>query len=267
MNPLPTAKPILSVDRLTVSAGKKVLLNPLSLDIPEGGVFGLIGPSGAGKSTFLKSLNRLTELVPSLTVSGRVTFDGTDIYAPQIDPNSVREEMGILFQQPVVFPTTIAKNVLFGIRHLKKLNRRDRSELVESSLRRVALWEEVKDRLNKSALQLSAGQQQRLCLARTLAMEPKVLLMDEPTSALDPRSTESIEALIQQLSGDHTIILVTHNMRQTERICSDVAFIGLRSGVGTLLCQGHIRDLIDRTDIPELSDFLCCEVPGVVDVG
>ena len=260
-------KSIISIDQLSVRTSDKLLLHPLSLEIPRGGVFGLIGPSGAGKSTLLKSLNRLTELVPGLRVSGKVKINGEDIYASSVDADSLREKIGILFQQPVVFPTSIAKNVLFGVRHVRKLTRSESMELTECSLRRVSLWSEVKDRLNKPALMLSSGQQQRLCLARTLAMRPKILLMDEPTSALDPSSTAAIEDLILKLSGEHTIVLVTHNMRQTERICEDVAFIGLRQGSGSLLCQGHIRELTDRTDIPELSDFLCCEIPAMVDVG
>ena len=258
--------PILKVRGLTVSTQqKKCLLNPVDLDIPEGGVFGIIGPSGAGKSTFLKSLNRLTELVRGLKVEGQVWHRGEEIYAPKVDPDQLRAQIGMLFQQPVVFPTSILANVLFGVKHLGVEPKSQWAAVAEKALRQAALWEEVKDRLKKPAQQLSVGQQQRLCLARTLATGTDILLMDEPTSALDPKSTEAIEVLIDGLRETHTIVLVTHNMRQTERLCSQVAFIGLRDGVGTLLAQGALADLKASPDIVELEDYLCCETPGIVD--
>ena len=257
--------PILKVRDLTVSTPQKRLLNPVDLDIPEGGVFGIIGPSGAGKSTFLKSLNRLTELVQGLRVEGKVWHRGEQIYAPSINPDQLRAKIGMLFQQPIVFPTSIYANVLFGVKHLGTSPKSQWAEVAEKALTQAALWDEVKDRLKKPAQQLSVGQQQRLCLARTLATGTDILLMDEPTSALDPRSTEAIEALIDSLRTSHTIVLVTHNMRQTERLCSDVAFIGLRDGVGTLLAQGDLTALKSATDVVELEDYLCCETPGIVD--
>ena len=256
---------ILKIRDLSVSTQQKVLLNPVDLDIPQGGVFGIIGPSGAGKSTFLKSLNRLTELVRGLKVTGQVWYRGKEIYASKVNPDELRSQIGMLFQQPVVFPSSIYVNVLFGVKHLGLFPKSQWPEIVEKALQKAALWEEVKDRLKKPAQQLSVGQQQRLCLARTLATGTDILLMDEPTSALDPKSTEAIETLIDSLRDTHTIVLVTHNMRQTERLCSEVAFIGLRDGVGTLLAQGELADLKASTDILELEDYLCCETPGIVD--
>jgi len=249
---------------LSVLARKKILLSPVSLEIKKGGVFGIIGPSGAGKSTFLKCLNRLTELSPGLQVSGQVYHAGEAIYDAGVDPDILRSRIGILFQQPVVFPKTISANVLFGVRHLGLAPRTEWEDLAEKALRQAALWDEVKDRLKKPAQELSIGQQQRLCLARTLATGTEVILMDEPTSALDPRSTEAIEELALSLQESHTIILVTHNMRQAERLCEDVAFIGLRDGSGALLAQGRLSELLSETDIPELEEYLCCETPGIV---
>ena len=257
--------PILNIRELTVSTPQKRLLNPVNLEIPEGGVFGIIGPSGAGKSTFLKSLNRLTELVRGLRVDGQVAYRGKEIYAPKVDPDQLRSQMGMLFQQPVVFPTSIYGNVIFGVKHLGIEKKSQWAEIAEKALRQAALWDEVKDRLKKPAQQLSVGQQQRLCLARTLATGTDIILMDEPTSALDPKSTEAVESLIDSLRQTHTIVLVTHNMRQTEKLCSNVAFIGLRDGIGTLLAQGDLAELKASTDIIELEDYLCCETPGIVD--
>ena len=255
---------ILKTSGLAVSVGNKVLLNPVSLEIPRGGVFGIIGPSGAGKSTFLKCLNRLTELSPGLSVSGQVYHEDEAIYGREVDPDALRSRIGILFQQPVVFPKSILANVLFGVRHLGMVRRSEWNDLAEKALRQAALWDEVEDRLKKPGQQLSIGQQQRLCLARTLPTGTRTILMDEPTSALDPRSTEAIEALILSLRSTHSIVLVTHNMRQAERVCGDVAFIGLREGVGQLLAQGNLRELLDRTEVPELEEYLCCETPGIV---
>lgn len=257
-------EPVITTHDLSVSARQKILLNPVSLEIPRGGVFGIIGPSGAGKSTFLKSLNRLSELSPGLKVSGQVRLEGDEIYGSSIDVDALRARIGILFQQPVIFPKSILANVLFGVRHLGVIPKGEWDEVAEKALRQASLWEEVKDRLKKPGQQLSIGQQQRLCLARTLATGTQVILMDEPTSALDPRSTEAIEGLIQDLGDTHSIVLVTHNMRQAERLCQDVAFIGLRDGVGTLLTQGALPDLLSKTDVPELDEYLCCERPGIV---
>jgi len=176
-------KPILKIRDLSVSTKQKRLLNPVDLDVPEGGVFGIIGPSGAGKSTFLKTLNRLTELDPKLKVNGQIWYEGEEIYSPSINADALRVKIGMLFQQPVTFPTSIVGNVLFGVKHLKLFPKSEWASVAEKALQQAALWDEVKDRLKKPANQLSVGQQQRLCLARALAMGSKVLLMDEPTSA------------------------------------------------------------------------------------
>ena len=184
----------------------------VTLEIERCRITALIGPSGCGKSTLLRTMNRLNDLVPTFRLNGRVTFDGTDIYARGVDPVVVRRRIGMVFQKPNPFPKSIYDNVAFGAR----INgyRGDMDQLVERSLRRAALWDEVKDKLRQSGLSLSGGQQQRLCIARTIATEPEVILMDEPCSALDPRSTLQIEELMAELSRDYTIVIVTHNMKQ-----------------------------------------------------
>ncbi len=231
-------EPLFRVRDLSVTCKTHALLTSVNLDIPEGDVFGLIGSSGAGKSTFLKSLNRLVELAPELKVRGSVEFKGRKIYDRSMDADQLRSKVGMLFQQPVVFPSSILGNVVFGIRHLERVKRRDFESIAEEALKEACLWEEVKDRLRASASQLSIGQQQRLCLARTLACKPEVILMDEPTSALDPKSTESIEELILRLKGNRTIVLVTHNTGQAERLCGAAALFeaGQIKGVG-LPCE------------------------------
>lgn len=254
--------PVIRTENLGVSAGKKIILHPVSLEIERGKVFGIIGPSGAGKSTFIKSLNRLTELAPGLRVSGQVYHEGKAAYGASVDADKLRSRIGILFQQPVIFPCSIQANVLFGVRHLGVVPRREWNEVAERALRQASLWEEVKDRLRKPGQLLSVGQQQRLCLARTLATGTKILLMDEPTSALDPRSTEAIEELVLKLRETHTIVLVTHNLRQTDRVCDEVAFIGLRNGAGSLLASGRLSELGKCCEVPELDEYLCCEWPG-----
>lgn len=254
-------EPILEIVNLSVSAGSKTLLRPITLNIPEGGVFGIIGPSGAGKSTFLKCVNRLVDLSPGLSVKGQLRYRGQDVLGPRVDPDALRSRIGMLFQQPVVFPCSIVANVLFGVRHLGRIPKSEWADLAELSLRQVALWNEVKDRLKKPGQLLSVGQQQRLCLARALATNPDLILMDEPTSALDPKSTEAIEELVLELARTRTILLVTHNLRQTQKICQKVAFIALRDGVGTLLETGSLSELRHRDGIPELEEYLCCELP------
>lgn len=212
-----------------------MILREISLTIPARQVFGLVGPSGAGKSTLLRALNRLLDLQPGFRVAGRVCFNGKDVRAPDADPDELRRRIGIVFQQPAVFPVSIAANVLFGARHHIKLRRANENGLVESSLRAAGLWDEVKDRLRESALRLSAGQQQRLCIARTLAVDPEVILMDEPTSALDVRSTELIESLILQLRGTRTIVIVTHNLDQARRLTDWVACLCSKDGAGQVM--------------------------------
>lgn len=200
------------------------VLDGITTQICKGEVVAIIGPSGCGKSTFLKTLNRMNDLVDGVRIQGKIFYDGQDIYAPQVDTTWLRKEIGMVFQKPNPFPMSIYDNIAYGprlqgIRAKVKLD-----EIVETSLRGAAIWDEVKDRLNKSALGLSGGQQQRLCIARALAVEPKVLLMDEPTSALDPISTSKIEELASELKKNYTIIMVTHNMQQAARISDKTAF-------------------------------------------
>jgi phosphate transport system ATP-binding protein len=239
---------ILQIRQLSVTAGPRPLLRDLTLDIPGGGVFGLMGPSGAGKSTLLKCLNRMTEL-SGLHVSGDILFHGQSIH--HTNPDELRSRIGILFQQPVVFPKSILANVLFGVKHLGKIPRREWSATAEQALREAALWDEVKDRLRASALKLSVGQQQRLCLARTLATGPEVILMDEPTSALDPRSTAAIEELITRLAATRTIVLVTHNTGQARRVCQRLAFINTVEGSGQCLAHGPAAELLAHPVVKE----------------
>ena len=215
---------IISVQNLNLWYGSNQALYDVSMELPENQITAFIGPSGCGKSTFLKTLNRMNDLVDGVRIQGKILYDGQDIYAPQVDTTWLRKEIGMVFQKPNPFPMSIYDNIAYGprlqgIRAKVKLD-----EIVETSLRGAAIWDEVKDRLNKSALGLSGGQQQRLCIARALAVEPKVLLMDEPTSALDPISTSKIEELASELKKTYTIIMVTHNMQQAARISDKTAF-------------------------------------------
>lgn len=210
--------PLLETRSLSVRAGTRPVLRELNLCIRAGDAIAVVGPSGAGKSTLLKCLNRLVDLTPSLSVLGEVLFHGVSTRAPNTDVDQLRSRIGMLFQQPVVFPATIRANVLFGVRHLRQQPRERWPEIAEQSLRSASLWNEVKDRLDESALKLSLGQQQRLCLARTLAVNPEVILLDEPTSALDPRSTEVVESSLLALKRVRTLVFVTHNLSQAERL-------------------------------------------------
>ncbi len=229
---------------LTVDAGGKTLLRDINLVIRRREVAAIIGPSGAGKSTLLKSLNRLVELDPRFRVRGEVLLAGMSIHAPEVDVDELRARVGILFQQPVVFPTSILRNVLFGVRHHGKVPKRDWAALAERALVEANLWSEVRDRLAESALRLSVGQQQRLCLARTLAVDPEIILMDEPTSALDPRSTEAIEELVVRLKSSRTIVLVTHNLDQARRVADRVSCLAVRDGAGEIAASGCCEDVI-----------------------
>lgn len=213
-----------STKQLNVFYGDFQALKDISIDIPEKQITALIGPSGCGKSTFLKTLNRMNDLIPSCRIEGEVLLDNQDIYAKAINLNSLRKRVGMVFQQPNTFAMSIYDNVAYGPRTHGLKDKKTLDQLVEQSLRGAAIWDEVKDGLKKSALSLSGGQQQRLCIARALAVEPDVLLMDEPTSALDPISTLKIEDLVQQLKQDYTIIIVTHNMQQASRMSDKTAF-------------------------------------------
>ncbi|MDR0813478.1 MAG: phosphate ABC transporter ATP-binding protein PstB [Oscillospiraceae bacterium] len=209
---------------LNLFYGEVHALKGVDLDMPEQCVTALIGPSGCGKSTFLKTLNRMNDTIASVRISGEVVLDGEDIYAKNVDVTTLRKKAGMVFQSPNPFPMSIYDNIAYGPRIHGEKKRIVLDEIVEQSLRDAAIWDEVKDRLKKPALGLSGGQQQRLCIARSLATKPEVLLMDEPTSALDPISTSKIEELIDELKRDYSIVIVTHNMQQAARISDYTAF-------------------------------------------
>ncbi len=215
---------ILTVKDLCLWYGNAQALKNINMEIPEKSITALIGPSGCGKSTFLKTLNRMNDLIPGVKISGEVCYNENDIYAPEVDVNELRRNIGMVFQKPNPFPMSIYDNVAYGPRTHGITNKAKLDEIVERSLRDAAIWDEVKDRLKKNALGLSGGQQQRLCIARALAVEPDILLMDEPTSALDPISTSKIEELCAELKKKYTIVIVTHNMQQAVRISDYTAF-------------------------------------------
>lgn len=215
---------IITTNDLCLWYGKTQALRDINISVPEGSITALIGPSGCGKSTFLKTLNRMNDLVPDVRITGSVKYRGKDIFAPGTDVNELRRQIGMVFQKPNPFPMSIYDNIAYGPRTHGIRSKAKLDEIVETSLKNAAIWDEVKDRLKKSALGLSGGQQQRLCIARALAVDPDVLLMDEPTSALDPISTTRIEELAMELKSNYTIIIVTHNMQQALRISNKTAF-------------------------------------------
>ena len=215
---------IITTNDLCLWYGKTQALRDINISVQEGSITALIGPSGCGKSTFLKTLNRMNDLVPDVRITGSVKYRGKDIFAPCTDVNELRRQIGMVFQKPNPFPMSIYDNIAYGPRTHGIRSKAKLDEIVETSLKNAAIWDEVKDRLKKSALGLSGGQQQRLCIARALAVDPDVLLMDEPTSALDPISTTRIEELAMELKSKYTIIIVTHNMQQALRISNKTAF-------------------------------------------
>ena len=221
------ATPRLAIKNLSFFYGSNKALKEINLDLPEKQVTGMIGPSGCGKSTLLRCLNRMYDLYPNQRAEGEVLLDGQNILASDVDVNDLRSRIGMVFQKPTPFPMSIYDNIAFGVRLHEKLSRSQMDERVEWSLTRAALWTEVKDRLTSSATGMSGGQQQRLCIARTIATRPEVILLDEPTSALDPISTLKIEELIDELKRDFTIAIVTHNMQQAARCADQVAFFYL----------------------------------------
>ena len=232
-------EPVFSIRGLAVLYGNSAAIRDVSLDVYRNAITAVIGPSGCGKSTFLRSLNRMNDLVPSAKVSGEVRYRGADVYARGVDPIEVRRRIGMVFQRPNPFPKSIYDNVAFGLKVLGIKD--DLDARVEGALQKAALWDEVKDRLKKSALGLSGGQQQRLCIARAIAVEPDVILLDEPASALDPIATSAIEDLMDELKRDYTLVIVTHNMQQAARVADMTAFFTLAEGAGTLVEY-------DRTD-------------------
>ena len=214
----------IQVSKLKLYYGEHLALNKVSIDVMKNSVLALIGPSGCGKSTFLKTLNRMNDLIDGVRIEGEVMLDGEDIFAPEVDVVNLRKRVGMVFQRPNPFPMSIFDNVAYGPRIHGQTDKVRLNELVERSLAGAALWDEVKDRLKSSAMSLSGGQQQRLCIARLLAVEPEVLLMDEPCSALDPISTMKIEELVTELKKEYTIVMVTHNMQQAARVSDSTAF-------------------------------------------
>ena len=215
---------IMTVHDLCLWYGNHQALTDINIEIPEKSITALIGPSGCGKSTFLKTINRMNDLIPDVKIAGEIKYKEQNIFAPNVDVNDLRREVGMVFQKPNPFPMSIYDNIAYGPRTHGVKNKAKLDDIVERSLRGAAIWDEVKDRLKKNALGLSGGQQQRLCIARALAVEPEVLLMDEPTSALDPISTLKIEELAEELKKKYTIIIVTHNMQQAVRISDRTAF-------------------------------------------
>ena len=243
---------IMTVQGLDLWYGDHQALHDISMNIPEKSITALIGPSGCGKSTFLKTLNRMNDLIPGVKITGDVRYRDQDIFAPGTDVNELRREIGMVFQKPNPFPMSIYDNIAYGPRTHGIKNRARLDEIVETSLRGAAIWDEVKDRLKKNALGLSGGQQQRLCIARALAVEPEVLLMDEPTSALDPISTSKIEELAMQLKEQYTIVIVTHNMQQAVRISDRTAFFLL----GELVECGDTQQLFSQPQDKRTEDYI-----------
>ncbi|MEI3160318.1 MAG: phosphate ABC transporter ATP-binding protein PstB [Oscillospiraceae bacterium] len=243
---------IMTVQGLDLWYGDHQALHDISMNIPEKSITALIGPSGCGKSTFLKTLNRMNDLIPGVKITGDVRYRDQDIFAPGTDVNELRREIGMVFQKPNPFPMSIYDNIAYGPRTHGIKNRAKLDEIVEKSLRGAAIWDEVKDRLKKNALGLSGGQQQRLCIARALAVEPEVLLMDEPTSALDPISTSKIEELAMQLKEQYTIVIVTHNMQQAVRISDRTAFFLL----GELVECGDTQQLFSQPQDKRTEDYI-----------
>ena len=242
----------ISTSDLNLYYGNNHALKNINLDIYENQITAFIGPSGCGKSTYLKTLNRMNDLVPNVTINGKVWIDGEDIYDPKVDTTLLRKKVGMVFQQPNPFPMSIYDNIAYGPRIHGIKGKAELDAIVEKSLRGAALWDEVKDRLKCSALGLSGGQQQRLCIARALAVEPEILLMDEPTSALDPISTLKIEDLMGELKKDYTVVIVTHNMQQATRIADYTAFFL----VGEVVEYAPTTDLFSHPREKKTEDYI-----------
>ena len=243
---------ILSVQDLCLWYGSHQALKDINIEIPEKSITALIGPSGCGKSTFLKTLDRMNDLIPDVKITGSVRYKGEDIFDPSVDVSELRRQVGMVFQKPNPFPMSIYDNIAYGPRIGGIRNKTELDEIVERSLKAAAIWEETKDRLKKSALGMSGGQQQRLCIARALAVEPDVLLMDEPTSALDPISTGKIEDLAEELKKEYTIVMVTHNMQQAVRISDRTAFFLL----GDLVEYGETNQIFSDPRDKRTEDYI-----------
>ena len=243
-------EPIITVRDMNLWYGQTQALKNINIDIPERSITALIGPSGCGKSTFLKTLNRMNDLIPSVKITGEVRYRGENIFESEV--NNLRKEVGMVFQKPNPFPMSVYDNIAYGPRTHGIKKKAQLDDIVEKALRGAAIWDEVKDRLKKNALGMSGGQQQRLCIARALAVEPKVLLMDEPTSALDPISTSRIEDLAMELKKDYTIVIVTHNMQQAVRISDQTAFFLL----GDLVEYGETEAMFSQPKDKRTEDYI-----------
>ena len=244
--------PIITVKDMCLWYGDQQALKNVNIEIPEKSITAFIGPSGCGKSTFLKTLNRMNDLIPGVKITGEIRYENADIFSKDVDVNNLRKEIGMVFQKPNPFPMSIYDNVAYGPRTHGITNKVQLDEIVEQALRDAAIWDEVKDRLKKNALGMSGGQQQRLCIARALAVQPKILLMDEPTSALDPISTSRIEELVMELKEKYTIVMVTHNMQQAVRVSDYTAFFLL----GELVEFGKTDDLFSQPQDKRTEDYI-----------
>lgn len=250
--PMPASEEsVLSVRHLSVMAKEKRILDDISLDFPSRSLTAVVGPSGCGKTTFVRTLNRMSELTPGLRVEGSVLYLGQDIYGTRVNPVLVRRRIGMVFQRPTVFPMSIFENAAFGLRIVHEADSEIDSAVTEA-LQRAGLWDEVKSDLDRSALSLSGGQQQRLCIARALAVRPRVLLLDEPTSALDPAATQRVEATMERLSEEIVLVLVTHNVGQAARVSDRVAFLH----TGHLVELGATEEILERPKDPLTQQFI-----------
>lgn len=243
---------IITAKNMCLWYGEHQALKDINIEIKENNITAFIGPSGCGKSTFLKTLNRMNDLVPGVKIAGDIRYNGDDIYGKNVDVNKLRKEVGMVFQKPNPFPMSIYDNVAYGPRTHGITNKTELDEIVENALRDAAIWDEVKGRLKKNALGMSGGQQQRLCIARALAVQPKVLLMDEPTSALDPISTSRIEELALELKDKYTIVMVTHNMQQAVRVSDFTAFFLM----GELVEYGSTDDIFSTPKDKRTEDYI-----------
>ena len=243
---------IITVKDMCLWYGDHQALKDVNIEIPEKSITAFIGPSGCGKSTFLKTLNRMNDLIPGVKITGDIRYEGADIFSREVDVNNLRKEIGMVFQKPNPFPMSIYDNVAYGPRTHGITNKVQLDEIVEQALRDAAIWDEVRDRLKKNALGMSGGQQQRLCIARALAVQPKILLMDEPTSALDPISTSRIEELVMELKEKYTIVMVTHNMQQAVRVSDYTAFFLL----GELVEFGKTDDIFSQPQDKRTEDYI-----------
>ncbi|MDI9310429.1 MAG: phosphate ABC transporter ATP-binding protein PstB [Limnohabitans sp.] len=242
----------IEVNNLSLYYGEKQALKDISLQIPRNKVTALIGPSGCGKSTFLRSINRMNDLIPSVRITGEMLVEGVDIYDKNVDVVNIRKKIGMVFQKSNPFPKSIYENIAYGPKINGLKNKAELDEIVERSLRQAAIWDEVKDRLDDSAMGLSGGQQQRLCIARTLAVNPDIILMDEPASALDPISTSKIEELVHELKDNYTIIIVTHSMQQAARTSDFTAFFYL----GELIEMGKTKNIFTKPEKKQTEDYI-----------